>query len=316
MSRNTKNLIALGVAWLLIFAVFSIFVPNQAFLSPRNIETLARQSAIVAMATLGATFVIVSAGIDLSAGSVAAFVSVVIALALKSSFDPSVAIILGVGAGAICGFANGVLITGLKVGPFIVTLGTLLMVRGLAKGIGNEQKIDAPLTWLNRLLSALPKGNEWQILPIGVWLTLVMALGMSVLLNRTRFGRHVVAVGSNESAARLCGVPIEWVKLKVYILGGIFSGLAGLLLFSRLTVGDPTVAQGLELDVIAAVVIGGASLSGGQGSIAGSLLGALIMATIRAGGSQMGLPNWVQEIVTGTIIILAVTLDGFRRRRA
>jgi ribose/xylose/arabinose/galactoside ABC-type transport system permease subunit len=130
----------------------------------------------------------------------------------------------------------------------------------------------------------------------------------------TRFGRHVVAVGSNEQAARLCGVPVERVKLAVFTLSGLFAGLAGLLSFSRLTVGDPTTAQGMELDAIAAVVIGGASLNGGQGSIAGSLLGALIMTTIRAGGSQYGLSNWVQEVVTGTIIVLAVALDRLRMK--
>jgi ribose/xylose/arabinose/galactoside ABC-type transport system permease subunit len=160
----------------------------------------------------------------------------------------------------------------------------------------------------------LPKGREWQLAPAGVWITLLLAGIMAMALAYTRFGRHVVAVGSNEQAARLCGVPVERVKAWVYVLSGVFAGLAGVLLFSRLTIGDPTVAQGMELDVIAAVVIGGASLSGGQGGIAGTLIGALIMSTIRAGGSQMGLPNWVQEIVTGTIIVLAVALDGLRKR--
>jgi ribose/xylose/arabinose/galactoside ABC-type transport system permease subunit len=155
-----------------------------------------------------------------------------------------------------------------------------------------------------------------MLVPIGVWLMVVFAVGVSVLLRYTRFGRHVFAVGSNELTARLCGVAVERTKVLVYTLGAMFAGLAGLLQFSRLTVGDPTVAVGLELDVIAAVVIGGGSLSGGEGSVLGSIVGALIMTTIRSGCSQMGLPNWVQEIVTGTIIVLAVAVDRLRHRRA
>ena len=153
-------------------------------------------------------------------------------------------------------------------------------------------------------------------MPTGVWLTIVMAIVVALVLRYTVFGRHIVSIGSNEQAARLSGIPVERVKVFIFMLGGVFAGLAGLLQYSRLTVGDPTVAVGLELDVIAAVVIGGASLSGGEGSILGSVLGALIMTTIRAGTSQMGLANWVQEIVTGSIIVVAVALDRIRLRRA
>ena len=312
--KGFKNLIGLVVAWAVIFAACCYFVPNN-FASQRNLETLVRQSAIVSACALGMTYVIISGGIDLSVGSIAAFVSVVIAWCLRAGYSPTVALLIGVTSGALCGLVNGLLITRLKVVPFIVTLGSLLIVRGAAKGLGHEQKIDAPLTWLKDLLAALQKGHEWQLAPWGVWAVLVLAGGMAATLAYTRFGRHVVAVGSNENAARLCGVRVERVKTWVYVLSGLFAGFAGLLYFSRLTVGDPTAAVGLELDVIAAVVIGGASLSGGQGGIAGTLIGALIMSTIRAGGSQMGLPNWVQEIATGTIIILAVALDGIRKRK-
>lgn len=135
------------------------------------------------------------------------------------------------------------------------------------------------------------------------------------LLRYTRLGRHIFAIGSNEQTARLCGVPVQRVKVVTYTLGGLFFGLAGLMLFSRLTVGDPTAAVGLELDVIAAVVIGGGSLAGGEGSVLGSLVGALIMSVIRSGCSQMGLSNWVQELVTGAVIVVAVALDRLRHRR-
>ncbi|HEY0868320.1 MAG TPA: ABC transporter permease [Fimbriimonas sp.] len=309
-ARTWLNIVGLVVAWLLIFGVFSVLKPNFASFS--NFVTILRQQAPVFMVALGMTYVIVSGGIDLSVGSVAAFASVVIAWFVMRGYSPLVALFAGLAAGTACGLFNGALVTRLKVVPFIVTLGTMLAARGLAKGLGNEQKIDAPATWLNELVAVLRPEHKWLLFPVGVWVTLLLGLLMAWILKYTRFGRHVVAVGSNEQAARLCGVPIDRVQLSVFAISGLFAGLAGLVVFSRLTVGDPTVAAGLELDAIAAVVIGGASLSGGQGSIAGSLLGALIMATIRAGGSQYGLSNWVQEVLTGGIIVLAVALDRLR----
>jgi ribose/xylose/arabinose/galactoside ABC-type transport system permease subunit len=145
-----------------------------------------------------------------------------------------------------------------------------------------------------------------------VWLTLLLALAIAFLLRYTRFGRHVFAVGSNERTARLCGVPVDRIKVAVYVLAAAITGLAGVLQFAKLSVGDPTVADGLELNVIAAVIIGGASLSGGRGTVLGTVLGATIMAVVQIGCSQQGLPNWVQQIVTGGIIVLAVALDRWR----
>ncbi|MGV3614137.1 MAG: ABC transporter permease [Fimbriimonas sp.] len=309
------NLAGLLLAWILVFAFFTWQV-GLSFGGRANVETLFRQTTIVGLASLGITLIIVSGGIDLSIGSVVAFVTVVIARLVQDGHSPWVALLGGVAAGAAAGLLNGLLITWLKVGPFIVTLGTLGLFRGIATGIAKEQKIDAPETWLNDVLATLGKSEQWKLVPPGVWFALVLAIATAWLLRRTVFGRHVVAIGSNEHAARLCGVPIDRVKVMVYVLGGVAVGFAGLMQFSRLTVGDPTVARGLELDVIAAAVIGGASLSGGQGSVAGTLLGALLLATIRAGASQMGLPNWVQDIVTGAIIVISVTLDRFRTKSA
>jgi len=303
------------IGLLLVFALFSVIGP-ESFSSGRNIETMARQTAIVAIAALGMTLIIISGGIDLSVGSTVAFSTVVIAhLLLLWKMNPLVAALGGIAAGALCGLINGLLITRLRVVPFIVTLGMLLIVRGAAKGIANEQKIDAPITWLNDLLAALGPGQNWMFAPPGVWLMILLALAVSCMLHFTRLGRYTFAIGSNEKAARLCGIAVDKVKVTVYALSGAFAGLAGLMQFSRLTVGDPTVAIGLELDVIAAVVIGGGSLSGGEGSVLGSIVGALIMTVIRSGCSQMGLPNWVQEIVTGSIIVFAVALDRWRHRR-
>jgi ribose/xylose/arabinose/galactoside ABC-type transport system permease subunit len=206
---------------------------------------------------------------------------------------------------------NGVLITVLRVVPFIVTLGTMLLVRGAAKGLSDERRIEAPITWLNALLRTVRDGNG-LLLPWGIWLTIVLAIVVAITLQYTRFGRHLFAIGSNERTARLCGVSVERSKVAVYAIGGAFAGLAGVLQLSQLSVGDPTAAVGLELDVIAAVIIGGGSLAGGKGTVVGTVAGAAIMTVIQVGCSQQGLPNWVQQIVTGTIIVLAVALDRWR----
>jgi ribose/xylose/arabinose/galactoside ABC-type transport system permease subunit len=175
--------------------------------------------------------------------------------------------------------------------------------------------VQAPQTWLNDLLQNLSAGKRWMIFPPGVWLMLLLTAFTAALLRFTRFGRHIFAIGSNEQTARLCGVSIRRTKLLIYIVGLAFAGAAGVLQFSYLTVGDPTTANGLELAVIAAVVIGGASLNGGEGSVFGSLIGALIMTVVANGCTKLDLANWVQEIVTGGIIIAAVVLDRWRHRQ-
>ena len=303
----------LGLA--IVYLFFALVGP-EAFATTRTLETIARQTAIVGTAALGMTMVIVAGGIDLSVGSIVALSSVVVALTLDGGYGgPLTAIAAAAAAGAFCGLVSGTLITRLRVAPFIVTLGMLLLVRGAAKGLGKEQKVDAPMTWLVDLLSSLPPDRRWIIVPPGVWLLALLALATAFVLRYTKLGAHLFAIGSNEETARLCGVAVERVKVVVYTLSGALAGLTGVLQFSRLTVGDPTVAVGLELDVIAAVVIGGGSLSGGEGTVLGTLVGAFIMTVIRTGTAQMGLPNWVQEIVTGVIIIAAVAIDRWRHRR-
>ena len=292
----------------LVAAIFGILVGRQ-FFAPANLELMARQTAIVCMAALGMTIVIATGGIDLSVGSMIALTTVVIALMLRAEFAPLTAAAAGVAAAALCGLVNGVLITRLKVVPFIVTLGTMLIIRGAAKGFAEERRIEAPATWLNDLLR-VTRGET--LLPSGIWAVIVLAVLVAGVLRYTRFGRHVFAIGSNERMARLCGVAITRTKVSVYALSAAFVGFAGLLQFSKLSVGDPTVAVGLELDVIAAVIIGGGSLSGGRGTVAGTLIGAAIMTIIQVGCSQKGLANWVQQIVTGCIIVAAVALDRIR----
>ena len=311
------NIVGTFAALLLIFGYFAL--TTRRFATLENVETIARQTTIVAIAGMGITMIIIAGGIDLSIGSIIALTTVVIALLLERGWAPWPAALAGIATGALCGLINGVLITRLKVVPFIVTLGMLLIVRGVAKGMAGNQKIDVSpqhLGGLDSLLAALEPGQAWRILPAGAWIMLFLVAFTAWLLRYTRFGRHVVAVGSNEQTARLCGVKVERVKVLVYSLAGLLIGVAGLMQFSRLTVGDPTVAVGLELDVIAAAVIGGASLAGGEGSALGTLIGAAIMITIRRGSSYAGWPNWRQEIITGVILVLAVALDRLRQRRA
>ncbi len=295
---------------ILVAVIFGALVGRQ-FFAPGNVELMARQAAIVCMAALGMTVVIATGGIDLSVGSIISLSTVVIALALRAEYSPLAAAVVGVLAAAACGVVNGLLITQLRVVPFIVTLGTMLIVRGASKGLAEERRIEAPFTWLNDLLRTRPG----TLLPGGIWLVIVLALIVAGILRYTRFGRHVLAIGSNERMARLCGIAIARTKVIVYTIAGALAGMAGLLQFSKLSVGDPTVAVGLELDVIAAVIIGGGSLTGGRGTVLGTIIGAAIMTVIQIGCSQKGLPNWVQQIVTGGIIVIAVALDRVRTAR-
>ena len=318
MHRNRIQLVLkwLGpfIGLLLVLTIFSLLPEVQdRFLRVYNLKSVATQSVIVALGALGMTIIIISGGIDLSAASNIALSSVIVAFAINSGVPAIWAIFLGVLTGGLVGFINGSLITSLRLVPFIVTLGMLGIARGMAKWIAGNQKIDAPLTWVNELMAKSPQPS-WLILAPGVWLMLVLAVLMAVVLRYTVFGKHVFAVGSNESTARLCGIRIGRTKILIYSIGGLFCGLSGVMQSSRLTVGDPTVAVGLELDIIAAVVIGGGSLSGGVGSILGSMIGVFIMAFLRNGCTMMGWPNYIQEIIIGAIIVAAVALDRMRNR--
>jgi ribose/xylose/arabinose/galactoside ABC-type transport system permease subunit len=240
-----------------------------------------------------------------------------------ATLHPTLAPLLAVGAGilasTLAGLANGAMVVGLRLVPFIVTLGTMGMIRGLAKGVAKERDIYPPEeTWINNImdptLSSATRG--WQILPTGTWILLAGVLASAFVLRYTRLGRHIFAVGSNEETARLCGVPVGRTKLFVYMAGGFFCGVAGLMQFSYIGgIGQPTTAGMYELFVIAAVIIGGASFSGGEGSILGTIIGALLITILYMGGQQMGWPKWVQEMVIGGIIIIAVALDRLRHRK-
>ena len=299
-----------GVA--LLFALLT--GAPERYLSGANLRVVLAQTIIVGLGAIGMTLVMISGGIDLSVGANVALTGVVAALALRGGYSPAAAAALGVLAGGVVGLVNGLAITGLRIVPFIATLGMLGVARGTAKYFASEQSVNPPPTWLNGLAVTFPS-RAWMLVAPGVWIALGLAVAMALVLRRTVFGRHAFAVGSNEAAARACGIAVDRVKIAVYAVGGLFFGLAGVMQMSRLRQGDPTVAMGVELDVIAAVVIGGGSLSGGEGSVAGSLVGALIMSMLRNGCQQMGWPTYVQEIIIGVIIVLAVAADRFRVSR-
>jgi ribose transport system permease protein len=297
---------------ILVVALFTALEPGT-FLSVYNLQTIAAQTVIVGLGAIGMTFVIVSGGIDLSVGSVIALSSVVTALALRDAWSPAVAAAAGATVGLAIGAANGMVIARANVVPFIVTLGTMGVARGVAKYLAGEQKVDAPAGWLAEVMTRTPE-PAWLTVAPGVWMLAVLALAMGIVLTRTVFGLHTYAIGSSEATAHLSGVRVARMKILIYAVSGLFAGLAGVVQYARLTVGDPTTAVGKELDVIAAVVIGGASLSGGIGGISGSLIGAFLMTVLANGCTLTGVPNYVQEILIGLIIVAAVALDRFRHR--
>jgi ribose/xylose/arabinose/galactoside ABC-type transport system permease subunit len=312
---------SLGPLMGLIVVVIFFWTQRPAtFFNWGNFQIILIHTAVVATAALGATVVIVSSGIDLSVGASIALCTVVIAQCLIAGYSPAVAVIAGILASTCVGLTIGVLVTTLELSPFIVTLGLWGAVRGLAKVCSGDTNVNPPArvtsTWLFHILSILRDNQTWMIFPIGVWVMFALTILVGLILRYTRFGRHVFAVGSNEQTARLCGVRVELSKVLIYLFAGVFAGIAGVLEFSHLRIGDPTTADGLELNVIAAVVIGGASLTGGQGGVAGTLVGAMLMTVVQNGCTKMSMPNSIQQIVTGAIIVLAAILDRFRHRRA
>jgi ribose transport system permease protein len=324
------------IGLLFVYVLFAILTPllgPQHFATMSNLEQIFRQTTVVGIAALGMTMIIISGGIDLSVGSTLAMSVVVVAWVLDRTNGQGVvkAACAGVIAATICGIIMGFLVTVLRLSPFIASLGLWGAVRGMAKGTcelyyhlynsatsANIEVIsdDWKHTWMKEMILPLDDTHRWMIFPPGVWLMLILAAIIAAMLRYTRFGRHIFAIGSNEQTARLCGINVGWTKFRIYVLAGFLVGIAAVLEFAWIATGEPTDRMGAELDVIAAVVIGGASLNGGQGSIFGTLIGALIMTVVSNGCSKVGLSNWVEEIATGGIIILAVSLDRLRHRRA
>jgi ribose transport system permease protein len=327
MNDRQKDLIqkfaALGslVALTLVFALTS-----DAFLSVDNGMSVALQVTSIAYLGVAATFVIITGGIDLSSGSVLALSGVVAALLTQGGMPVGAAMLAGVLVGGVCGLVNGLAVTRLKLPPFIATLGMMLIARGIALQITGARAISG----LGEAFGELGNGALWRIerdtggpfpevvfpgIPYPVLLMIAIAVAGAIVLRRTVFGRHLYAVGSNAEAARLSGVRVDRVALAAYVLSGLLSGLAGCVLMSRLVTGQPNEGVMYELDAIASAVIGGTSLSGGIGGVAGTMIGAFVIGILRNGLNMNGVSSFIQQIIIGLVILLTVWIDQRRNRR-
>ncbi|MFE4798634.1 substrate-binding domain-containing protein [Streptomyces sp. NPDC056708] len=298
-----------GALSALVVLLVAMSLLSGDFLTTQNLLNVGVQAAVTAILAFGVTFVIVSAGIDLSVGSVAALSATVLAWSATSEGVPVwLAVILAVVTGIACGFVNGALVSYGKLPPFIATLAMLSIARGLSLVISQGSPIAFPdsVSVLGDTLGG------W--LPVPVLVMIAMGLITALILARTYIGRSMYAIGGNEEAARLSGLRVKRQKLAIYALSGLFAAVAGIVLASRLTSAQPQAAQGYELDAIAAVVIGGASLAGGVGKASGTLIGALILAVLRNGLNLLSVSAFWQQVVIGVVIALAVLLDTLRRK--
>ena len=294
----------------LIGLVVTLTIATPHFLTAINLSSVARQTAVINIIALGMTLVIITGGIDLSVGSTLAISGLFGSMAIKAGQPLLVAIAIGIGSGMLCGLLNGLMITRLRISPFIVTLGTLEAYRGLALVISKG----LPVHEIPDSFSFLGDGNLLGV-PFSLWVLAICAILMHFVLENTRLGRYAFAIGSNQNAAYYAGVPIRFHLTSVYLIAGALAGLAGMVEASRLMTGQPTAGQGYELQAIAAVVIGGGSLQGGEGSVIGTLIGAFIIGLLSNGSDLLGINPYWQQVTIGAVIIVAVGFDEFRKRR-
>ena len=292
----------------LLFVVLSIASPY--FLTTTNLASVIRQTAVINIMALGMTLVIVSGGIDLSVGSVLAFSGVVGTMTMVNGGSVPLGIAAGIAGGTLWGCANGLMISKLRLPPFIVTLGTLGIVRGLTLVISGG----LPVVGLPKEHSFLGEGTIGPA-PFVLLILVVCAIVTHIALRSTKLGRYTYAIGSNEAAAVYAGIPVARYKVAIYAICGMLTGMAGMIETSRLMTGQPTAGVSYELQVIAAVVIGGGSLAGGEGTVIGTLIGAFIMGLLSNGSDLLGVNPYWQQVIIGAVIILAVALDEARKRR-
>lgn len=293
---------------ILLFLGLSLATPH--FLTVTNLSSVIRQTAVINIMALGMTLIIIAGGIDLSVGSLLALSGLLGSMAMEQGHSILAGVAVGVLTGLACGLINGTLTTRLNINPFIVTLGTLGIFRGTALIISNG----LPVHSLPKGFSFLGEGTLLKV-PFVLWVLLVCGVAVHVLLEHTRMGRYAFAIGSNPEAAFYSGIPVAFHTTAVYAAGGMLTGLAGMIEASRLMTGQPTAGQGYELQAIAAVVIGGGSLRGGEGSVVGTLIGAFIMGLLSNGSDLLGISPYLQQAIIGAVIVLAVFLDEVRKRR-
>lgn len=313
-SEAIQRILAFAALVLLII-FFSLSSPN--FLRPQNIEGILLSTAVNGILAVGVTFVIITGGIDLSIGTVMTLSAVITAKLVSEAGIPiPVAIIGGILTGAIAGLINGIVIARMRVPPFVATLGMLYVAKGLSLILSNLAPIyfDRSSGFTQLATGVIVQIPDVIEIPNAVLIMFGSAIVGSFILFRTVLGRYTFALGSNEEAARLSGVNTARWKIAVYTLAGVFSGLAGIVIAARLNSAQPALGQGYELDAIAAVVIGGTSLSGGEGSILGTVIGAFVISVLTNGLRILSVPQEWQMVVTGAIIIIAVFLDMIRRR--
>ena len=307
MSYSVIKSLGLVIALVVISATLSFAIPN--FLTVSNLINVVRQISINGILAVGVTFVLLTGGVDLSLGSLVALTGVVAACAAHPGQYPVVVpLALGVLAGAACGAVNGFVITKGKVAPFIVTLGMMTVARGLALVVSGGRPVSDLSSSFTRL------GGDAVGVPIPAIILAVITLLSLLLLRNMRLGRYIYAVGGNETATRMSGINVNAVKMFAYSVCGGLAGVAGVVLAARITTGQPNAGVGYELDAIAAVVIGGTSLSGGVGGVGGTILGALLIGVINNGLDLLNVTSYYQAIVKGVIIVGAVWLDSKRKK--
>ena len=301
----------LGTIAALIILIVFVSVLNPAFLQVNNLLNLMRQLIINGFIALGMTFVILTGGIDLSVGSTLAFTSAIFAGLLQNGMNTGLAILITLALGLCLGLINGLLITKGKLAPFIVTLATMTIFRGLTLVYMDGRPISGPKD--NFSFQFLGKGQVFGI-PFQVILFLIVYIVLSALLNKTSHGRKIFAVGGNEKASFISGIKIDKVKVLVYVISALMAVISGLVLTSRLNSAQPTAGSAYEMDAIAAVVLGGTSMTGGSGSLTGTLIGILILGVLNNGLNLLGVSSFYQQIVKGVVILIAVLIDRKRNK--
>jgi ribose transport system permease protein len=301
-----------------LMVVFSVLKPD-AFMTDDNIIGILQSTTVIGVLAIASTFIIITSGIDLSVGVLMTFCAVMGGVLMVNLGLPLPLGVLGaIGVGALCGTASGLAITKLKVPPFIATLGMMMLLKGASLIITGTRPIyfnDVPGFDQISLGSLIGLVFPGFAIPNGVLILFLVAVTSAIVLNKTALGRYTFALGSNEEAVRLSGVNVDRWKIKVYAFAGGICGVAGLLIASRLNSAQPALGQGYELDAIAAVVIGGTSLSGGVGTILGTIIGAFIISVLTNGLRIMSVAQEWQMVLTGLIIILAVYTDNLRRNK-